>query len=128
MGMRLLWLAFLAALVAGAQPRGTPPDVELVDFRVVREKDQLLIDGVLVSHRQEPIRGLHIKVDLLDSDGKLLGERQTTLTESMIESGDEVPFHLATRGQARVISVRVDVFNARKSPLVLKGEPSYVIE
>jgi hypothetical protein len=127
----LLCLSLVGTLLPAGSDQGKPdrvPDVEVVEFTALREGRRILIDGTVVARRAEPIPGLYVKVDLLDTGGKLLSERQTAVTEELLEAGEEVSFSLACADQARVAQARLDLYSARRMPLSVARAGPYPIE
>jgi len=131
--MRLLLVCFLLLgtllpTAVGRNKSGKLRDVEVVEFTAVRDESQILIDGVIVVHRKSPIHGLIIQVNLLAPGNQLISERKVTVSEDLLEAGDEVPFSLAGPGQARAVSVSLTVFSAKHRPLTITNPGPYPIE
>ena len=127
----LACLLLLATLwpAAGAKSKSAKlPDVELTSFKAVRDQDRILIDGGATVHRKEPIPGLEIKIDILAPGKALISERRATLTQEILEAGDDVPFSLACRSQARAVSIKVHFYSAKQNPLTLANPGPYPIE
>ncbi len=106
--MRLLLVCFLLLgtllpTAVGRNKSGKLRDVEVVEFTAVRNESQILIDGVIVRHRKSPIHGLIIQVNLLTPGNRLIGERKVTVSEDLLEAGDDVPFSLVHVGSSRFV-------------------------
>ncbi len=123
----LLLATLLSAAGQKSKPE-KPPDVEIEEFTAARQTGRILIDGALVVNREEPIRGIFMKIELLAPGNRLISQRGVTVTEELLEAGDEVPFHLACRDQPRTVKIRVDLKSAKKMPLTVGNPGPYPIE
>mgnify|MGYP005852136437 CR=1 FL=1 len=127
----LICVFLMASLLLAGDDQGKPekvPDVVLEDVVVMREGGQILIDGVALVKRVEPLEGLMVKIDILAPGEQLISERRIVVTKQPLETGDSVPFSLACRDQARAVAILIDIHNARKMPLQVENPGPYPIE
>ena len=131
MRYRILGLALLATLLPGAEREGKSkkePDVFVEELAVRREDRRILIDGVIIANRAEPIPGMKVKFELLAPGKKLISWQQAEVSEDLLEAGDDVTFYVQCADHSRAVAVRLDVRSGKNMYLSADRIGPFVIE
>jgi hypothetical protein len=95
---------------ASPQRRG---DVEVTEIESIRQEGEVTFEGYVTVTRSKPIRGLAMRLHFYDSRAALLVILGETITEDIVEEGDEISFLVGGRDQPRAVSYEVIMLDAQ---------------
>jgi hypothetical protein len=114
---RLIALLIAAAalcLVAPAQknqrsrPNKRAPDLELIELKIAREENLVVIEGTVKNISAKPIPGVVLYFEFLEPGGRMISRMKTEAAEGTLDVGEEAGFTTQTPDQVRATDVRVD--------------------
>lgn len=117
-----------ALFAASAQVPPKEPAVLVDHIKVFRERQRILVDGVVVANREQPIKGLRLRLEVLAPNEQLISWQDAQISKDQLEAGDDVAFYLQFPDQARAVSVRVGILDGNRVFLTVDEPGPYWIE
>ncbi|HYZ87368.1 MAG TPA: FxLYD domain-containing protein [Bryobacteraceae bacterium] len=105
----VLILLAICLLPAAGQKKPKLPDVELVELRATRGEDRIAVDGRIKNVTDRGFRRVHISLDFLTADNKVLTTKQADLDPEDLPAGEEAEFHLQLEDAPKAAYFRVNL-------------------
>ena len=124
-------LLLLASLLSSQERKGKspkPPDVLVLEIKVLREPGHITLDGRVSIGAERPLRGLVLFFEFLAPGGAMLSRQRTQIAEESMDPAEEAPFHVQTVHVARAVHIRLEAEDGEGRPLRIDKPGPYVIE
>ncbi len=124
-----LWaLAFLFLCVGQEKRKPRPAELELVEFKALRNESKVLIDGKLRNTGDATARNVVLIFQFVAPDNKVVATRKADIEPEEIEPGDDATFMLETPFPARAVAIRMETYDRNERWINLAKNGPYPIE
>jgi hypothetical protein len=133
----LTLLLLLAAAMAGADKRPSarkakggpkPPDVSVLEIKVLRDHKVLSVEGAIRNTGEKPLRGVVLYFVFLDADAHMITRKSTRVVGGNIQPGEESEFLGQTPDSTRAVQVRLEAEDKDGKVLTVDKPGPYDIE
>lgn len=128
--MRLLAIALAAVSLFAYAPQKAkkPPDVEIVETKVVRDAGKITVDGKVKVTAEKALRGLVIVFDFRSPEKEVVTAQKTVVDDTNMEPGREGVFHNEMVDPPRAVKYTIRAFDGHDKELRVANPGPYVIE
>ena len=128
---RLLALGALASLfwcVGQEKRKPRPPELEMIEFKALRNESKILIDGKLRNMGETVAKHVILIFQFVAPDKKVVATRKANIEPDEIEPGEDATFMLETPFPARTVAVRMETYDRDERWINLIKNGPYPIE
>jgi hypothetical protein len=127
----MLASSIIAPLCVGLQKKAKtpkPPEIAVLAVTITRIEDDVSVDGKLRVQCEKPVKALHLFIDFLNSDKKLLSTKRGEVTDTILETGDEPEFKMRVVAPTRAVYYTLRAEDGDGRDLRVENEGPFAIE
>lgn len=122
-----LLLAFPAAAQKNKSKKGAA-EVQILNLKIQRDGGNVALEGRVKNVSDKPLRGLVFFFEFLQFDGRMISRMTTSISEDVLNPGDEGEFTTQTPDQVRAVHVRLDAEDTQGRYLKVDKPGPHVID
>ncbi len=103
------------------------PDIEIVTIASLRQEGTVEYEGIWRVTGNRPVTGLVIRLEFLDSGGRMVSAQSMELEAGTLQPGEEREFHIQGRDVPRAVRFRISVTDRKGRDLTIAGAGPYAL-
>src|SRR5258705_10616078 len=92
----------------GAQKKGKPPDIEILEASAHRGEVTILIDGRIRNSGEKAIKELTLLFHFMAPGKQVVTTQKGKIEEPILGPGEEAAFHMELNGPPRSVEFQID--------------------
>jgi len=122
-----LLLGFPAEAQKNKNKKGSA-EVQILNLKIQRDGGNVALEGKVRNVSGKPLRGLVFFFEFLQFDGRMISRMTTSVSEDVMNPGEEGEFTTQTPDQVRAVHVRLDAEDTQGRYLKVDKPGPHVID